>query len=197
MAEPPTIRGRETRERVLLAALRLFHQRGIDATSVDDVLAAAEAGKGQFYRYFESKQELVAAVVDYRIEHYLAPQQERLQRVQSIEELESYFAALVDGHRQSGLAGGCPVGSLALQLAGRDEAARRRLADALRDWESNLAAAFSRLIERDQLRTHAPPERLAAATLAAIQGAYLLASAYRDAEAMELALAQVIAGLRR
>ncbi len=31
---------------MLLAALRLFHERGIDATSVDDVLAAAEAGKG-------------------------------------------------------------------------------------------------------------------------------------------------------
>ena len=47
--EPITRRGRASRERIVERAAELFAARGIAATSLDEVLAAAEAGKGQFY----------------------------------------------------------------------------------------------------------------------------------------------------
>jgi len=50
MAEPRTERGRETRENILGTAARLFHERGVTATSVEQVLAGARAGKSQLYR---------------------------------------------------------------------------------------------------------------------------------------------------
>jgi AcrR family transcriptional regulator len=177
-------------------ALRLFHERGVSATAVDDVLAEADAGKGQFYRYFDSKQQLVAAVVAHRIEHYLAPQQERLERLEAIEDLEHYFGDLVDAHRDSGLRGGCPVGSLALELARRNDAPREQVADAMRAWEASLATGLSRLAERGELRRDVPPERLAAGAMASLQGAYLLATGQRDAAVMEQALAQAVDDLR-
>ena len=42
-------------------AAELFAERGIAATTVDEVLAAAGAGKGQFYHYFRGRDELAAA----------------------------------------------------------------------------------------------------------------------------------------
>jgi TetR/AcrR family transcriptional regulator, transcriptional repressor for nem operon len=47
--EPMTRRGRASRERIVERAAELFAERGIAAVSVDEVLAAAGAGKGQFY----------------------------------------------------------------------------------------------------------------------------------------------------
>jgi len=58
MAEPRTERGRETREKILATAAGLFHERGVSATSVEQVLAAAQAGKSQFYRYFRARRSL-------------------------------------------------------------------------------------------------------------------------------------------
>lgn len=54
-------RGR-TRARLTDAALRLMSERGINATSVSEIAAAAELANGTFYLYFRDKAEMVAAV---------------------------------------------------------------------------------------------------------------------------------------
>jgi AcrR family transcriptional regulator len=54
-------RGR-TRARLAEAALRLMSERGINATSVSEIAAAAALANGTFYLYFKDKAEIVAAV---------------------------------------------------------------------------------------------------------------------------------------
>ena len=51
-----------TRARLTEAALMLMSQRGINATSVSKIAAAAELANGTFYLYFKSKADIVAAV---------------------------------------------------------------------------------------------------------------------------------------
>ena len=51
-----------TRARLTQAALRLMSERGINATSVSEIAAAAELANGTFYLYFRDKSEIVAAV---------------------------------------------------------------------------------------------------------------------------------------
>ncbi len=51
-----------TRARLTEAALRLMSERGISATSVSEIAAAAELANGTFYLYFRDKSEIVAVV---------------------------------------------------------------------------------------------------------------------------------------
>ena len=51
-----------TRARLTEAALRLMSERGINATSVSEIAAAAELANGTFYLYFRDKSEIVAVV---------------------------------------------------------------------------------------------------------------------------------------
>lgn len=51
-----------TRARLTEAALRLMSERGINATSVSEIAAAAELANGTFYLYFRDKAEIVAVV---------------------------------------------------------------------------------------------------------------------------------------
>jgi AcrR family transcriptional regulator len=55
---------RLTRERISEAALTLFLERGFEATTVDDISAAAEVSKRSFFDYFPTKEDVVQAWQD-------------------------------------------------------------------------------------------------------------------------------------
>jgi AcrR family transcriptional regulator len=57
-------KGAATRDQILDAAARLIYLQGYHCTSLDDVLRASGVGKGNFYYYFKSKEELGYAIID-------------------------------------------------------------------------------------------------------------------------------------
>lgn len=50
---------RQTQDRLLAAALRLFLAHGTEAVTIDQLVAAAKIAKGSFYRYARDKDHLV------------------------------------------------------------------------------------------------------------------------------------------
>ncbi|MHB8319558.1 MAG: TetR/AcrR family transcriptional regulator [Acidimicrobiales bacterium] len=49
---------RETRKKLMAAALEVFCEKGFAATSVDDIAERAGTTRGAFYYYFESKEDI-------------------------------------------------------------------------------------------------------------------------------------------
>lgn len=54
----------ETRAKLLAAARSLIAGQGVDATRINEITDEADVGFGSFYNYFESKDAIVAAVVE-------------------------------------------------------------------------------------------------------------------------------------
>lgn len=50
----------ETRERIFGAAIELFAQRGLHEVTVEQITDRADVGKGTFFNYFSSKEEVLA-----------------------------------------------------------------------------------------------------------------------------------------
>jgi AcrR family transcriptional regulator len=59
---PPSLRDRKkdrTRRTLQAEAVRLFTQKGFQATTIEEIAAAAEVAPRTFFRYFSSKEEVV------------------------------------------------------------------------------------------------------------------------------------------
>src|SRR2546421_10207662 len=54
-------RSAEIRERPFRAALKLFSEKGLAETAVEDITNAADVGKGTFFNYFPSKEHILIA----------------------------------------------------------------------------------------------------------------------------------------
>ena len=193
--EPKTGRGRASRERIVERAAELFAERGIAATSVDEVLAAAGAGKGQFYHYFSGRDELAAAAVGYRCAQVVAGLTAALGDISSLAALEQVLAAFIDDFERTGLPG-CPIGTLSTEIAGHNEAARRQAAAGFDAWERLLADALERMRERGELRADATPARLATGLLASIEGGMVLSQARKDLSSLRIAVDAGLAQVR-
>jgi AcrR family transcriptional regulator len=193
--EPRTGRGRASRERIVERAAELFAERGVARTSLDDVLAAAGAGKSQLYHYFSGRDELEEAAVGRRCAQVLAGLTQALGSVASLAELEQALAGFVAGFEQMGLPG-CPIGSLAAEVAERNEGARRQAAAAFDAWERLFADALDRMSQQGELRADASPAELATALLASLEGGMVLSQARKDAASLHVAVEAGLAQVR-
>lgn len=58
------VRGRRTRERILLEAARLFRQRGFHGVGIEDIGATVGMSSTALYRHFASKLDLYVALLE-------------------------------------------------------------------------------------------------------------------------------------
>jgi TetR/AcrR family transcriptional regulator, transcriptional repressor for nem operon len=183
-----TARGRSSRERILTEAARLVGEKGVQGTSLDDICAAASVSKSQLYHYFANKEDLVLAIIGRQTRDVLAAQQPLLDHLDSWENLERWGAALIALQEERHCAGGCPIGSLASELADQDEVARVTLVDSFDQWEGYLREGFTRMRERGDLRPDANPAELAVAVMTSLQGGLLLTQTRKSTQPLQIAL---------
>lgn len=187
VTRPATDKGRATRDRVLDAATALVFERGVVGTTLDDVRAAASVSKSQLYHYFADKDDLVRAVIDHTVQQVLDAQP-RLADLSSWSAIAAWFDDLVSLQVARRAVGGCPIGSLAGELAEADQLARQELAAGFDRWEAPLRDGLMTMGAKGKLRRGADPARLATATLASIQGGLVLTQTRRDPQQLRIAL---------
>jgi TetR/AcrR family transcriptional repressor of mexJK operon len=61
---PKQARSKQTREKIIQAAIKLFEERGYEKTTSNDIAAAAGVSIGSFYVYFNDKRQLLLTVFD-------------------------------------------------------------------------------------------------------------------------------------
>ncbi len=194
MPEPITRRGKVTKGRIVELAAALMYERGVSATTIEDILVASGTGKSQLYHYFSSKEELVAAVLRHQLQQVL--QEQSLFQLDTWEGIAAWFQAMVDMQQDQRGYRGCPLGSIVSELVDQGELLRSQAADAFTRWESSLGDGLRAMQARGLLRDDADPYALAESTIAVLQGGYFLSSTKRDIRPMRNALAAALGQLK-
>lgn len=170
-----------------------MYERGVNATSVEDVLAASGTGKSQFYHYLSSREELVADVLSHQLDQIL--EEQSTFPLDTWTGIEAWFDAMLDRHESERGFHGCPLGSLVSEVLDQSECLRSRASDAFARWEASLADGLRTMRDEGRLREDADPAVLAEVVIAIVQGGYLLSSTRRQARPMRNALAAGLAHL--
>lgn len=91
-----------TRHRLLSSALKLCAAHGIDVTSIEQITDEADLGKGTFYRHFQSKQAMLAALTEETVgklvQSMTAAKSAAKSPEQALEELLRVHATFFDTH---------------------------------------------------------------------------------------------------
>jgi TetR/AcrR family transcriptional regulator, transcriptional repressor for nem operon len=181
-----TPKGKRTRNRIIEAAAQLIHERGVPATTLDDIRSAAGVSGSQLSHYFTGKDELVQAVIDYQAATITGNQ--RQADLGSPEGLRAWRDTVIAQAGSSQAKGGCPLGSLAGQLAETDAQARALIAAGFGQWSAAISDGLHRLRDTGHLPDGTDPDNLAVTLLAALQGGLLLAQVQRDTRPLQTAI---------
>jgi len=186
--ETKSAKGAATRDQILDAAARLIHLRGYHCTSLDDVLRDGGGGKGNFYYYFKSKEDLGYAIIDRIVQGFVQRTLEPAfadPGADPVAQLHGFLDRVLASQRERNCVGGCPMGNLASELSDVHEGFRQRLADIFAQWRIRLAEVLARGKARGAFRPDLDPGAAAQFLVAALEGAILMAKVTRDIAVME------------
>jgi TetR/AcrR family transcriptional repressor of lmrAB and yxaGH operons len=176
------VKGDETRARLIEATRDLIEAQGYHGTGLNQVLAVSGAPRGSLYHHFPGgKDELVGealAGAGREIEGLVGTLGVGV--AGTVELVHGLLDALADRMEAADYTKGCPVATVALEVAGTHETLQRICADVYGAWERALADRL-----RADGRTAAEAEELAATLLALIEGALVLARAHRSRTPVE------------
>ena len=180
----------ETRQRLVMAALELFWEKGYGSTSIADILGRASANAGSLYHFFPTKQDLLLEVLD---TYHRGIDAMLLQPAWAgvTDPIERVFALLARYRHLIEItecAYGCPIGSLALELHEPDLPVRERLANNFSAWTDAVERCFA---AATAMPTDVDRRRLAEFALTTMEGGVMLTRTFRDAAYFDRAVAEL------
>jgi TetR/AcrR family transcriptional regulator, transcriptional repressor for nem operon len=180
--------GKSTRESVIEAATRLIHLQGYQNTSLDEVLSASGVGKGNFYHYFKSKEDLGYAILDRFVEAFI----DRALRpcfadtsTPRMTQVRCFLGRVRDAQVERKFVGGCVFGNLAAELADVHEGFRAKLSGLFARWRDHLTEVVADAQRRGEVVPSCRPEAVAQFLVASMEGAILLTKLTKDPAVMD------------
>jgi TetR/AcrR family transcriptional repressor of nem operon len=180
--------GRQTREAIVAAAVRLMHLKGYQATSLDDVLRESGVGKGNFYYHFKSKEDLGHAILDEVVASFLVRTLEPCFSDSSaprLAQIRCFLGRVLAAQRERNCVGGCALGNLASELSDVHEGFRARLAGVFSAWRERLTTVLVEAQAAGAVQPDCRPEAVAHFLVAALEGAILMTKLTKDIAVME------------
>ena len=168
----------QIREQIVKRTDDLLYKKGFNLMSFTDIAEVADVPRGNIYYYFKTKDEVLKAVIEYRIEgmkqmltewetNYPTPLQ-RLKR----------YAQIPLNEKQRVIEYGCPMGTLNSEL-GKSQASLQHLAKQQMDIFNNWLTKQFTLLIADQGSNQSAAE-LAEHLLILTQGMSVVSHIYKD-----------------
>lgn len=162
-------------------AMQLFWDRGYEATSTRDLVAATGMGQGSLYHAFGSKHEIFEAALDRYVE---AQARGLVAALKDADPVRPAIAAVLDALVDSDLDGdgcrGCLMVNSAAELGATDAIVREKVTSAYVVTETALREALERGRSTGELEDGPEPAALARFLMTTINGLRVVAKASPD-----------------
>jgi AcrR family transcriptional regulator len=89
----------ETKRRIFVAALELFHDRGFEHTTVDEITERADVAKGTFFNYFPRKESVLAYLSEEWLER--VEEQATQKHLLAADRITGFFVAVASAYGEN------------------------------------------------------------------------------------------------
>jgi len=167
-------KGERTRDRILGEAGRLIQRKGIGATSVGEIQAAAGVHKGSLYFHFRDKEEIGREVIRRAAARFMGFIDMSLAGATPGIALENFLAAALAFHRETGFVGGCLFGNTALETSDTVPGLAALVDEVFVAWTERIARVIADGQHAGEFRDDVPARDLAQQAVATLEGGILL-----------------------
>jgi AcrR family transcriptional regulator len=182
-----TAKGAATRRRIIEGAAAEIRERGVAATTLDDVRARTATSKSQLFHYFPGgKDELLLAVARHEADRVLADQQPQLGELTSWPAWRAWRDRVVARYRDQGTT--CPLNMLISQIGRSTPGAQAVVTGLLERWQAEIAAGVRHMQRAGEVDDGLDADRAAAAILSGVQGGVLILLSTGGSTHLEAAL---------
>ena len=190
-----TAKGQATRQRIIEGAAAEIRERGLAATTLDDIRARTQTSKSQLFHYFpDGKDQLLLAVAEQEAQTVIDDQQPHLGSLTSWAAWQRWRDIVVDRYRRQGQH--CPLAVLMSEIGRTTPGAQAVTSALMRRWHDEIAAGVRHMQLQGKVADRLDAERVAAALLAGIQGGVGVMLATGDLSYLEAALDVGIESMR-
>ncbi|WP_422773739.1 TetR/AcrR family transcriptional regulator [Plantactinospora sp. WMMC1484] len=190
-----TTKGAATRQRIVEGAAAEIRERGVAATTLDDVRARTGTSKSQLFHYFpDGKDELLLAVARHEADRVISDQQPQLGDLTSWPAWSAWRDRVVARYLGQGME--CPLNGLVAHLGRSTPGTRAVVTELLHRWQAEISAGIQHMQAIGEVDPGLDAERSAAALLAGIQGGVVVMLATGRITHLEAALDIGIGSLR-
>jgi TetR/AcrR family transcriptional repressor of nem operon len=179
------------RDQLIKSAVEVFHTRGFNGSSVQDIVETAGVPKGSFYNHFASKEALGVEVVHAYcrlVDAYVAEAGASLifkGDGTPLERVRRYFEAIIELNVIWGVRKGCLLGNFATELAPHSAEIANAVREALDTWSGAVSKALLQAQEAGQLAQSADVETLGQYLVDGYEGAATRAKLTGDRTPMD------------
>lgn len=159
-----------TRRHILEVASAQFRQHGVAAVGLAGIMTEAGLTNGAFYTHFESKEDLVRAVL---LDALTRREQKHRDNLESKAGLEATIRDYLSARHRDGAGSGCPTAALVAEVARHPKKTREAFTEKISDILPLMAAQIPEGTEEER-------RRKAVAIYAMMVGALQLARAVND-----------------
>ncbi len=186
----------DTRLKMIQTAADLFHRQGVNATSVDQILAKSGTGKSQFSHYFKTKNGLIQASLKYLHEIVREGKTPTGYNVKTWKDMEQWFQKYIDFQKSVDFERSCPIGTIGNDISSGQPYLRREVI-AFFEWgRGQLVQFFGDRKTAGELIPEADPEALADFCISIMEGGMLLTKMQGNTHMFENAAKQALAHLK-
>ena len=179
----------QTKERILAAAKELFLARGYAATTVDAICEKAELTKGSVYYFFDSKEDLGLAVLEWSIRRGVQMLADG-PYVRIADPVEKAFAFLEHLEKCSPQLwnGGCLLGVFSQELAETNPRVQKAVAGMFQAVADDFAEKLQPIAAQFSGKQAPTASELADTLLGTVEGSIILGKAHRDSTRLPKAI---------
>jgi len=175
------------REKILNEGLRVVHEHGYANASVRDIVEAAGVPQGSFTNHFASKEAFGLEIIDIYFAHSrkLIAETLRNDALPPLQRLRDFIGRGKNRLSEKDMRCGCLYGNFAAEASDSSELIRNRLIEIFGEVQESLAYCLRAAVKTGEVPSDLDCNEVAGFIVSSLQGANLLAKAYRNQKTVD------------